>query len=55
MAGAPSSKKHKAEGGEKEKTFRPFSKKQGEEKVLTKLPTLIEATTLSSLRQHCQK
>jgi hypothetical protein len=40
MAGAPTNKKDKAEAGDKKKSFRPFSKKQGEEKVLTKLPTL---------------
>jgi len=40
MAGAPSNEKDKVEGGEKKKAFRPFSKKQGEEKVLAKLPTL---------------
>jgi len=40
MAGAPTNEKDKAEAGDKKKSFRPFSKKQGEEKVLTKLPTL---------------
>jgi hypothetical protein len=40
MAGAPTNEKDKAEAGEKKKSFHPFSKKQGEEKVLTKLPTL---------------
>jgi hypothetical protein len=40
MAGAPTNKKDKLESGEKKRTLRPFNKKQGEEKVLTKLPTL---------------
>jgi hypothetical protein len=40
MAGAPTNENDKLEAGEKKKTFRPLSKKQGEEKVLTKLPTL---------------
>ena len=40
MAGAPTNEKDKSESGEKKKTFRPFSKKQEGEKVLTKLPTL---------------
>jgi hypothetical protein len=40
MAGAPTSKIDNAEVGVKKTTFCPFSKKQGEEKVLAKLPTL---------------
>jgi len=40
MAGAPTNEKDKAEADEKKKSFHPFSKKQGEEKVLMKLPTL---------------
>jgi hypothetical protein len=40
MAGAMTNVKVKSESGEKKKTFRPFGKKQGEEKVLKKLPTL---------------
>jgi hypothetical protein len=40
MAGAPTNEKDKTETGEKKKSFRPFGKKQGEEKVLLKLPTL---------------
>jgi hypothetical protein len=40
MAGAPTNEEDKLEVGKKKKPFRPFSKKQWEEKVLTKLPTL---------------
>ena len=40
MAGAPTNEKDKSEAGEKKKPFRPFSKKQGEEKVAMKLPIL---------------
>jgi hypothetical protein len=39
MAGTSTNEKEK-EFGEKKKPFRPFSKKQGEEKVATKLPIL---------------
>jgi hypothetical protein len=39
MAGTSTNEKEK-EFGEKKKPFRPFSKKQGEEKVTTKLPIL---------------
>jgi len=40
MAGAPTNEKDWAETGEKKKSFHPFRKKQGEEIVLAKLPTL---------------
>ena len=40
MAGASTNEKEKSESSEKKRTFKPFSKKQGEEKVPTKLPIL---------------
>jgi len=40
MAGASTNEKDKSESIEKKRTFKPFSKKQGEEKVPTKLPIL---------------